>query len=59
MIDKNLCFSDLRILRNGFPELVGSKTEGGAPASYSESNRDCRERLAALAAETIDLAKVS
>ena len=42
-----------------FQNRVGSKTGGGGPASYSESNRDRRERLAALAAETIDLAKVS
>ena len=41
-----------------FQNRVGSKTGGGGPASYSESNRDRRERLAALAAETIDLAKV-
>ena len=41
-----------------FQNRVGSKTGGGGPASWSESNRDRRERLAALAAETIDLAKV-
>jgi len=41
----------------GFQNRVGSKTGGGGPASWSESNRDRRERLAALAAETIDLAK--
>ena len=41
-----------------FQNRVGSKTGGGGPASASESNRDRRERLAALAAETIDLAKV-
>eukprot|EP00088_Acartia_fossae_P023048 TRINITY_DN2411_c0_g1_i2.p1 TRINITY_DN2411_c0_g1~~TRINITY_DN2411_c0_g1_i2.p1 ORF type:complete len:295 (-),score=106.58 TRINITY_DN2411_c0_g1_i2:53-937(-) len=40
-----------------FQNRVGSKTGGGGPASWSESNRDRRERLAALAAETIDLAK--
>ena len=40
-----------------FQNRVGSKTGGGGVASYSESNRDRRERLAALAAETIDLAK--
>jgi len=40
-----------------FQNRVGSKTGGGGPASSSESNRDRRERLAALAAETIDLAK--
>jgi len=40
-----------------FQNRVGSKTGGGGAASYSESNRDRRERLAALAAETIDLAK--
>ena len=42
-----------------FQNRVGSKTGGGGPASASESNRDRRERLAALAAETIDLAKVN
>ena len=40
-----------------FQNRVGSKTGGGGQASYSESNRDRRERLAALAAETIDLDK--
>ena len=40
-----------------FHNRVGSKTGGGGQASYSESTRDRRERLAALAAETIDLAK--
>jgi len=40
-----------------FQNRVGSKTGGGGPASSSESNRDRRERLAALAAETIDLQK--
>jgi len=40
-----------------FQNRVGSKTGGGGQASFSESNRDRRERLAALAAETIDLAK--
>jgi len=40
-----------------FQNRVGSKTGGGGPASFSESNRDRRERLAALAAETIDLQK--
>jgi len=40
-----------------FQNRVGSKTGGGGPASWSESNRDRRERLAALAAETIDLQK--
>jgi len=40
-----------------FQNRVGSKTGGGGPASASESNRDRRERLAALAAETIDLQK--
>ena len=38
-----------------FQNRVGSKTGGGGQASYSESNRDRRERLAALAAETIAL----
>jgi len=41
-----------------FQNRVGSKTGGGGQASYSESNRDRRERLAALAAETIDLRKL-
>jgi splicing factor 3A subunit 2 len=40
-----------------FQNRVGSKTGSGGPASWSESNRDRRERLAALAAETIDLQK--
>lgn len=40
-----------------FQNRVGSKTGGGGPASWSETNRDRRERLAALAAETIDLQK--
>jgi len=40
-----------------FQNRVGSKTGGGGQASHSESNRDRRERLAQLAAETIDLAK--
>lgn len=40
-----------------FQNRVGSKTGGGGQASWSESNRDRRERLAALAAETIDLQK--
>lgn len=40
-----------------FQNRVGSKTGGGGVASSSETNRDRRERLAALAAETIDLQK--
>ena len=40
-----------------FQNRVGSKTGGGGAASYSESQRDRKERLAALAAETIDLQK--
>lgn len=35
----------------------GAKTGGGGVASWSESNRDRRERLRQIAAETIDLAK--
>ncbi|KAI6650977.1 Splicing factor 3A subunit 2-like [Oopsacas minuta] len=40
-----------------FQNRVGSKTGGGGPTSYSESNRDRRERLRKLALETIDIAK--
>eukprot|EP00794_Sanderia_malayensis_P016564 gene16564-18243_t len=40
-----------------FQNRVGSKTGGGGVASYSESNRDRRERLRQLALETIDLNK--
>ena len=47
----------LQISKMDFQNRVGSKTGGGGQASYSESNRDRRERLAQLAAETIDLAK--
>nr|CAG4646555.1 EOG090X0D30 [Macrothrix elegans] len=36
---------------------VGGKTGGGGVASWSESNRDRRERLRQLALETIDLNK--
>ena len=42
-----------------FQNRVGSKFGGGGPASASESNRQRKERLMALAMETIDLAKVS
>jgi hypothetical protein len=41
-----------------FQNRVGSKVGSGGVASASESNRDRRERLRALAMETIDLAKV-
>ena len=41
-----------------FQNRVGSKTGGGGVASWSESNRDRRERLRQLALETIDLNKV-
>ncbi|EGD76815.1 splicing factor 3a [Salpingoeca rosetta] len=40
-----------------FQNRVGSKFGGGGPASFSESNRQRKERLMALAMETIDLAK--
>merc|ERR1711878_22841 len=50
-------FIFLQISKMDFQNRVGSKTGGGGQASFSESNRDRRERLAALAAETIDLAK--
>ena len=40
-----------------FQNRIGSKTGGGGPTSYSESNRDRRERLRKLALETIDIAK--
>ena len=41
-----------------FQNRVGSKTGGGGPAGWSESNRDRKERLKKLALETIDLTKV-
>lgn len=40
-----------------FQNRVGSKTGGGGVASFSESNRERRERLRQLALETIDLNK--
>ncbi|XP_065050997.1 splicing factor 3A subunit 2-like [Rhopilema esculentum] len=40
-----------------FQNRVGSKTGSGGVASWSESNRDRRERLRQLALETIDLNK--
>jgi len=40
-----------------FQHRAGGKTGSGGQASWSESNRDRRERLKALALETIDLAK--
>ena len=40
-----------------FQNRVGGKTGGGGVASWSESNRDRRERLRQLALETIDLNK--
>lgn len=40
-----------------FQHRAGGKTGSGGPASWSETNRDRRERLKALALETIDLAK--
>ena len=41
-----------------FQNRGGAKTGGGGVASFSESNRDRRERLRQLALETIDLNKV-
>lgn len=40
-----------------FQNRAGGKTGGGGVASWSESNRDRRERLRQLALETIDLNK--
>ena len=40
-----------------FQNRAGGKTGGGGQASWSESNRDRRERLRQLALETIDLNK--
>ncbi|KAG5679951.1 hypothetical protein PVAND_009486 [Polypedilum vanderplanki] len=40
-----------------FQNRAGGKTGSGGVASWSESNRDRRERLRQLALETIDLAK--
>lgn len=40
-----------------FQNRPGGKTGGGGVASWSESNRDRRERLRQLALETIDLNK--
>ena len=40
-----------------FQHGAGGKTGGGGQASWSESNRDRRERLRQLALETIDLQK--
>lgn len=40
-----------------FQNRPGGKTGGGGVASWSESNRDRRERLRQLALETIDLQK--
>lgn len=40
-----------------FQNRAGGKTGSGGQASWSESNRDRRERLRLLAQETIDLAK--
>lgn len=41
-----------------FQNRAGGKTGSGGVASFSESNRDRRERLRQLALETIDLNKV-
>lgn len=40
-----------------FQNRAGGKTGGGGQASWSESNKDRRERLRQLALETIDLNK--
>lgn len=40
-----------------FQNRPGGKTGGGGVASWSETNRDRRERLRQLALETIDLNK--
>lgn len=40
-----------------FQNRAGGKTGGGGVASWSESNRDRRERLRQLALETIDINK--
>ena len=42
-----------------FQNRVGGKTGNGSVASWSETNRDCIERLWQLALETIDLNKFS
>ena len=42
-----------------FQNRAGGKTGSGGVASWSESNRDRRERLRQLALETIDLNKVN
>jgi hypothetical protein len=41
-----------------FQNRVGSKIGGGGVASWSETNRQRKERLMKLAMETIDLQKV-
>lgn len=41
-----------------FQNRVGSKVGGGGVASWSETNRQRKERLMKLAMETIDLQKV-
>lgn len=48
---------ELFLAKMDFQNRVGAKTGGGGVASWSESNRDRRERLRQLALETIDLAK--
>lgn len=40
-----------------FQNRAGGKTGGGGQASWSDANRERRERLKALALETIDIAK--
>ena len=40
-----------------FQNRAGGKTGGGGQASWSDANRDRRERLRQLALETIDIAK--
>ena len=41
-----------------FQHRAGGKTGSGGVASFSDANRDRRERLRQLALETIDLNKV-
>lgn len=50
-------FGNHETFKMDFQNRVGAKTGGGGVASWSESNRDRRERLRQLALETIDLAK--
>lgn len=54
---RHIYFS-LSLFNMDFQNRAGGKTGSGGVASYSESNRDRRERLRQLALETIDLNKV-